>query len=270
VRSTGDPYFIESLARGLRVLAAFQPERPELSQAELAEVAGVTAPSALRIGHTLLELGYLTRNPTTRRYRLGPKVVSLGLATLASMPLPDIADPALRALRDETGETVKMAVLQGTDMVYVARFPSLRHPTTSVYVGSRLVAHTTSMGRAILAHLPREQARAIIERSPRGQLTAKTETGVDELMREIELTAERGYSINDQGITMEHRSVGAALLTASGEPVGAINISASVHRVSLDDLVERLAPAVVATAREISALLPPHMETPTAIASVTD
>jgi IclR family pca regulon transcriptional regulator len=254
----------------LRVLAAFQPERPELSQTELAEVAGVTVPSALRIGHTLLELGYLTRNPQTRRYRLGPKVISLGLATLASMPLPDIAEPSLRRLRDETGETVKMAVMQDTDMVYIARFPSLRHPTTSVYVGSRLVAHTTSMGRAILAQLPPDQARRIVERSPRASLTSKSVTDVDAIMREIARTAERGYSINDQGLTMEHRSVGAALVTASGVPVGAINISSSVHRVSLEEMVERLAPAVVATAREISSLLPPHVETPTAIASTAD
>lgn len=251
----GDPYFIQSLARGLRVLAAFEPGRHELSQAEIADVAGVTVPSALRIGHTLQSLGYLTRNPTTRGYRLGPKVLSLGRATLASMPLPTISDAPLRALRDATGETVKMAVLHDTEMVYIARYPSLRHPATSIYVGSRLEACTTSMGRAILARLPLDDARAIVERSRRVERTMRAKTDVDSIMDEVDTARQKGYAINDRSITLEHRSVASALLDSSGHPVAAINISVSVHRVTMAELRKRLAPAVVATADKISNLL---------------
>lgn len=252
---TEDAYFIHSLARGLKVLAAFGPGRHELSQAEVAEVAGVTVPSALRIGHTLQSLGYLTRSPASRGYRLGPKVLALGRATLDSMPLPTVADPPLRSLRDATGETVKMAVLHDTELVYIARYPSILHPATSVYVGSRLEACTTSMGRAILSQLPREEAVSIVERSRRVNYTARSLTDVEAIMDEVDRARSAGFAINDQSITLEHRSVGAAILSRARQPIAAINVSVSVHRVSVPDLRKRIAPAVVATAREISELL---------------
>src|SRR5262245_52091875 len=110
-RTTQESYFVMSLARGLAVLKAFSPERTELTLSDIAAVAGVSNPSALRIGHTLVELGFLTRNPLTKGYRVGPGVLTLGAASLASMSLLDIAEPYLAQLRDESGETVKMAVL---------------------------------------------------------------------------------------------------------------------------------------------------------------
>ncbi|WP_249019463.1 IclR family transcriptional regulator [Conexibacter sp. S30A1] len=252
---SSEAYFIQSLARGLRVLEAFESGRHELSQSEVAAAAGVTVPSALRIGYTLQSLGYLTRNPATRGYRLGPKVLALGRATLASMPLPRIADPLLRDLRDATGETVKMAVLQGTEMVYIVRYPSTMHPTTSVHVGSRLEACATSTGRAILAKLPPKRAREIVEHSRRVGHTARTQTDVEAVMRDIDRARADGFAINDQGTSMEHRSVGAAVLDASGEPIAAINISVSVSRVTVVEMRTRLAPLVVATSEDISSLL---------------
>jgi IclR family transcriptional regulator, pca regulon regulatory protein len=256
-KNSHDGYFVTSLARGLAVLAAFTPERPELSLSEIAAVAGVTNPSALRIGYTLVELGFMTRNPVTKGYRVGPGVLTLGMASLYSMSLPSIAEPFMVRLRDETGETVKLAVLQGTEMVYVARFQSTVQPLSGSYVGSRLPAPQTCTGRAILATLAPPDAEDIVRRSRREQFTPNSLVTVDEIMKELDATRERGYSVNDQGTTLEHRSAAVALINASSHAVGAINISVSAQRVSLETLCTDLVPKLMAVANDISALLPP-------------
>lgn len=253
-------YFVESLARGLSVLAAFTPGRVELSLREIAKAARVTNPSALRIAYTLAQLGYLTRNPISKGYRLGPNILSLGMASLSSMTLIDIADPFLQELRDRTEENVKCAVLYGTEMVYIARYPSRVHPSNSIFVGTRLVAHNTSMGRAILAYLPPEEAGEIIKRSRRERLTDKTITDVSAIMAELQRTRERGYAVNDQGVTLEHRSIAAPLINARGRPVSAINISVSASRASLEEMEQRLGRELLKTAHDISRLLPPQIE----------
>jgi IclR family transcriptional regulator, pca regulon regulatory protein len=253
-------YFIESLARGLAVLAAFSPGRPELSLSDVARVAEVTTPSALRIGHTLVHLGYLNRNAATRGYRLGPKVLSLGMATLSSMSLPEIAEPYLRELRDRTGETVKLSMLHDTEIIFVARYPSLKYDSMNIQIGSALPAHVTSMGRAILAQLPVAEARAIVERSRREKLTERTITGVDEIMAEIRRTRERGYGINDRGIVEERRSIAAALVSVSGRPIGAINIAVSAERATLERMQREFVPELLRTAEQISELLAPQIE----------
>ncbi|BCB90026.1 IclR family transcriptional regulator [Phytohabitans suffuscus] len=254
-----DNYFVMSLARGLNVLKAFTPERTELSLSEIAAVAGVTNPSALRIGHTLVELGFLTRNPLTKGYRVGPGVLTLGMASLSSMSLLEIAEPYLAQLRDDAGETVKLAVLHGNEMVYIGRFPSQLHPQDgSAYVGSRLPAGQTCTGRAILALLDEAEARRIVEGGHRQRFTDKSLVTVDEIMAELAATRERGFSVNDQGTTLEHRSAAAALVGPHGNPVGAINFSVSSQRVSVKELSERLVPMLLDTAGKISALLPPE------------
>jgi DNA-binding IclR family transcriptional regulator len=254
-----DNYFVMSLARGLNVLKAFTPERNELSLSEIAAVAGVTNPSALRIGHTLVELGFLTRNPLTKGYRVGPGVLTLGMASLSSMSLLEIAEPYLAQLRDDAGETVKLAVLHGTEMVYIGRFPSQLHPQHgSAYVGSRLPAAQTCTGRAILALLDEAEARQIVENGRRQPFTARSLVTVDEIMKELMATRERGFSINDQGTSLEHRSAAAALVGPHGNPVGAINFSVSAQRVSVEQLCADLAPMLVDAAGKISAMLPPE------------
>lgn len=254
-----DSYFVMSLARGLAVLKAFTPERPELSLSEIAAVAGVTSPSALRIGYTLVELGFLTRNPLTKGYRVGPGVLTLGMASLCSMSLLDIAEPYLAQLRDDAGETVKLAVLHGFDVVYIGRFVSTIYPQVgSAYVGSRLPAAQACTGRAILALLDESEARRIVESGQRQRFTDKSLITVDDIMAELAVTRERGYSIDDQGVTLEHRSAAVALVGPSGRPVGAINFSVSAQRVSVPALGTDLAPQLLATAAKISAMLPPE------------
>lgn len=250
-----DPYYVESLARGLNVLAAFSPSRPELSQREIAETAQVSIPSALRIGHTLVELGYLIRNPATRGYRLGPKSLTLGMATLSSMSLPEIVEPKLGALRDRLGETIKVAVMQGTDVVYIGRFAPPGGYLTNIQVGSSLHAASTSIGRAILSRLPREDALAIVERTRLEQLTPQSRVDVASVMAAIDEARDLGYALNNQEITTDRRAVAVAIVDHAGRPVAGINVSVWSNKVSVEQLLAMIEP-LRQTADEISGLIP--------------
>jgi IclR family pca regulon transcriptional regulator len=257
--TTRHEYHIAALARGLAVLDAFGPARRELTLRDVAEAAGVTQPSALRIGFTLIEAGYLVRNPVTKGYRPGPRALSVGLATLSAMTLPEIAEPYLVALRDRTDETIKLAIPTGQEVVVVARVPSLSHPSTTTYIGSRMQAMVSSLGRALLAWEQPDVIDAIVGTTEVARLTGKSLRRED-LAAELAATRARGYSLNDQGTTVEHRSVGAPILDNAGHPVGSVNLSVSVQRVSLRELERRLAPEVTRTAAEISAVLPPQVQ----------
>lgn len=252
-------YFIESLGRGLAVISAFSPQRHELTLSDIAEAAGVSQPSALRIGYTLVEAGYLVRNPLTKGYRLGPRLITAGLATMSSLVLPDIAAPYLTDLRDRTDETVKLGIPARQQVIIVGWYPSERYPHSHHFLGTTLPLHATSLGRAILAWLPHTVVAAVLARSEAATFTDRTMTP-DRAFDDLREVRQRGYAINDQGTTNEHRSVAAPLLDPRGRAVGAINISVSAERITCDELVTRFAPLVVATANHISAVLPPHIE----------
>ena len=254
-----DPYWIESLARGLAVLAAFSAARPELGLADVAEHARVTKASALRIGYTLTELGYLSRNPATRGYRLGAKALSLGLAALSGLAVRDIARPYVEALASATGQIVNLSALDDTEIVYIDRIASAQLISINLGIGSRLPAYCTSMGRAMLAFLPERDARSILERTEWRPFTSHTPTSVDDLMADLAQVRARGYAVNNQELALGHRSAAAALLNADGEPVGAINVSVPSELVSLEQLESEYVPAVIDTCRQVSALLGPRV-----------
>src|SRR3954449_2856793 len=168
----------QSLERGLAVLSAFRSGRPLLGISELGREVGLSRSTTHRYVATLATLGYLQQDAVTRKYRLGPRVLDLGFSAINSMELREISVPHLQQLSDETGYTVNMAVLDGSDVVYIERCRSSRQGQRDIdlnlHVGSRLPAYCTSMGKVLLAFLPDEERTALldqIELSPRGPNT---------------------------------------------------------------------------------------------------
>src|ERR687887_124701 len=155
-----DPGFSQSLERGLAILSAFRSRQPLLGSSELAREVGLTRSTAHRYIATLATLGYLEQDPGTRKYRLGPRVLDLGFSAINSMELREISAPHLRRLSDETGHTVNLAILDGTDIVYIERCRSPRQGQREIdlnlHVGSRLPAYCTSLGKVLLAFLDEE------------------------------------------------------------------------------------------------------------------
>ena len=155
--------FIASLAKGLRVIEAFRAESPRLSIAEVAEATGLDRATARRCLLTLHELGYADYDG--KFFALTPRILRLGMGALAAMPLAQLVQPWLDQLSERIGQSTSVSILDGTEIVYLARAAQRRVMSIGLMPGSRLPAHCTSMGRVLLAALPEAQARAIVERS---------------------------------------------------------------------------------------------------------
>jgi DNA-binding IclR family transcriptional regulator len=219
---------------------------------EIAELAGLNRATSYRFCQTLLSLGYL-EEADERRLRPGLKAVSLARAALSSHELPDLALPHLRELHDATGETVNMALLDGADVVYVSRLLSDDLLALRLYVGSRLPAYASSLGRAILAHLPEDDVRALLDGQTFEAFTEHTIVDKARLMAELRRIRRRGYAINNQELVLGISGVAAPVFGVSGRPVAAINLSLS--RVpDRGEIESKLAPRVVETAQAISEL----------------
>jgi PcaR/PcaU/PobR family beta-ketoadipate pathway transcriptional regulator len=252
--ATGDGFQgIQSVSRALTILELFSDKRPSLSVGQVAEITGLNRATCYRFCQTLRKLGYL-EELGDRRFRPGLKAVSLAHSALSSRELPELAQPYLQRLREDINETVNMGLLDDTEVVYVARVLSDHLISLRLYVGSRLPAYASSLGRSILAFLPEEQAAAIIDRSELKAITTHTIIDRKRLLAELELIRERGYALNDQEIANGLRGVAAPVLTEAGAPLAAINISIPHPLKGPAEIEDELAPKVMATAREIGLL----------------
>jgi len=244
---------IQSVSRALSILELFSDKRPSLSVSQVAEITGLNRATCYRFCQTLRKLGYL-EELGDRRFRPGLKAVSLAHSALSSRELPELAQPYLQRLREDINETVNMGLLDDTEVVYVARVLSDHLISLRLYVGSRLPAYASSLGRSILAFLPEDQAAAIIDRSELKAITTHTIIDRKRLLAELALIRERGYALNDQEIANGLRGVAAPVLTEAGAPLAAINISIPHPLKGPAEIEDELAPKVMATAREIGLL----------------
>jgi IclR family pca regulon transcriptional regulator len=247
----------QSLERGLAILSAFKAATPELGISELARGLGLTRSTSHRYVATLTRLGYLQQNPHTRKYRLGPRVVDLGLSAINSMELREISAPHLQQLSDETGHTVNMAILDGVDIVYIERCRSSqqgqREIDLNLHVGSRLPAYCTSMGKVLLAFLPDDEQRRLLGRIEFAERGPNTLTDRKALAAELARVGDAGLAVNNEELAYGLRSIATPVRGQNGEVVAAINVAVHRTAVSIGDLVEGLGPKLMRTASDISA-----------------
>jgi IclR family pca regulon transcriptional regulator len=250
-----DQYYTEALGRGLGVLEAFSRESPSLSLTEIAEAAGLSKSTAFRFTYTLEELGFLERDPETKQYRPGLKVLRLGFTALNSLEMGQIAQQYLKALSAECGWTTNMTVRDEAEIVYVARNKTQQILSVDLHLGSRLPAYCTSMGKAQLIDLSRQELRDLLGDGPYQRRGPNTITTLDALVAELDRVRQQGYAICDEGLAPGLRAVAAPVRGHTEQIVAAINISVPSVRVSREELENRLAPLVVTTARQISVAL---------------
>jgi IclR family transcriptional regulator, pca regulon regulatory protein len=243
------PDYVQSLERGLSVIRCFDAEHAALTLTDVANRTGLTRATARRLLLTLEGLGYVSSNG--RNFSLTPRVLDIGYAYLSSLNVQQIAQPYLEALSERVNESVSVTVLDGADIIYVARVPTKRIMTISLGLGSRLPAHCTSMGRVLLAELTCEELRAIVP--PRlEQHTEHTITSRNALEEELGAVRRQGWALVDQEFEMGLRSLAAPLRDSTGGAVAAMNVSTHAGRATLDEIHEQFLPEVLATAREIS------------------
>lgn len=223
------------LARGLAVIEAFNPQRPKASIADIARATGLTRAAARRCLLTLQELGYAEFDG--KFFSLTPRVLRLGGAYLSSTPLPDILQPELEAVREAVHESCSAAILDGADVIYVARSAAKRIMSVSLGVGSRLPAHCTSLGRALLSALPDSRLEAFLAQLQPPSLGEHTRAAV---------LASRaaGYALVNEELEPGLRSVAMPVRDMRGRCVAAINIGAHAGRATDDVVEEQFLPAL--------------------------
>lgn len=254
-RAVDEGNFVLSLAKGLAIIEAFDADDPAMTLSDVARKTGVTRAAARRFLLTLVELGYARTDG--KRFSLRPKVLDLGFSYLHAQGVWGVAQPYMVELVEKVRESCSAAVLDGSDIVYVARVPTKsRIMSINLGLGSRLPAHVTSLGRVLLAALPDPALETFVASiEPLQAYTPRTLLDPAELRRDIALVRERGYSIVDQELESGLRSIAVPIVDSSQAVVAALNIGTHVSRMTTEQLEQEVLPPLRATAHDISRAL---------------
>ncbi|MGF6779553.1 IclR family transcriptional regulator [Paraburkholderia sp. GAS334] len=248
----GDSY-VQSFARGLAVIRAFNAERPEQTLTDVAAAAGLTRAGARRILLTLQTLGYVETEG--RLFRLTPKILDLGFAYLTSMPFWNLAEPVMEELSGKVHESCSAAVLDRTEIVYVLRVPTHKIMTINLSIGSRLPAYCTSMGRVLLSALDDETLDATLSSTPLYAHTPRTVTDKEELKKLIAQVRRQGWAIVDQELEGGLISLSAPIRNRQGRVIAAMNISGNAQRNSAKQMVKAFLEPLQHAAQTVSEMV---------------
>ncbi|AXK31874.1 IclR family transcriptional regulator [Streptomyces armeniacus] len=250
-RQGAGPDFIEALARGLEVIAAFRPGQPRMSLSQVAGATGLARPTARRILLTLEELGYVRSGEAG--FELTPSVLELGVAYVQSMGLWDIARPHMERLVGRTNESSSVAQLDGSDVIYVARVAVPKLVTLSVRIGTRFPALQTSLGKVLLAGLPEDELARVLAVPSRSGVTPRWQPVREERDAALREVRARGWALTDEQLAPGIRSVAAPLRDGSGRVVAALNVNCHAAETSVERLLDAHLPLLLQTAGDISA-----------------
>lgn len=248
-----DGDIIHGLIRGLAVIESFDEENPRLSITEVAQRTSLERATARRCLLTLTHLGYATYDG--KFFQLTPRVLKLGHSYLAATPLPRLLQPFLEELSHTTNESTSAAVLDGTDILYVARASTRRVMSINLAPGARLPAYCTSMGRTLLAALPAAEVQDILARSDLQAFTEKTKADPSTITTELAVIAAQGFAVIDQELELGLCSIAVPLYNAGGKIVAAINIGAQSARAPTSKMIAQFLPLMRRLQNEVRPLL---------------
>jgi IclR family pca regulon transcriptional regulator len=239
--------YVQSLVRGLSVIRAFGADHSNMTLSEIATRTDLTRATARRFLHTLVEIGYVRTNGRT--FELTPRVLELGFSYLSALSLPELAQSHLESFSRETGESSSMSILDGDDIVYVARAAVQRIMSVSISVGTRFTAYMTSMGRVMLAATDASLPDVLERRTSRSVATP------EELRNELVRVREQDYSMVDEELEVGLRSLAVPIRNSAGVTVAAINVSVASGADSRDEFVSSMLPRLRSVAAAIEAEL---------------
>ena len=245
------PEYLQSLARGLAVLAALGGDGGGMTLAAVARATGLPRATARRSLLTLHQLGYVAADDGV--FTPLPRVLDLGYPLLSALSLGDLAQPHLADLVRRVHDSASVAVLDGDDIRYVGRVAAGRIMSVSITVGTRFPAHATSMGRVLLAGLPAAERGAWLDRARLEPLTDRTLTDPAHLSAELDRVARDGYALVDQELEQGLRSIAVPVRGRDGRVAAAANVSMHAGRTSLDEARETVLPVLREAAARISA-----------------
>ena len=244
---------INGLVKGLAVIECFDEEHASLSITDVANRTGLERASARRCLLTLTHLGYATYDG--KFFRLTPRVLNLGHSYLAATPLPRLIQPFLEELSAQINESSSAAVLDNTDILYIARASYRRVMSINLGAGARLPAYCTSMGRILLAAMPPARARDILDRSDLIAYTDKTKADLETITTELAVVAAQGFAVIDEELELGLCSIAVPLLNAQGQTVAALNIGVQSARASTSHMIANFLPLMRKVQSEVRPLL---------------
>jgi IclR family pca regulon transcriptional regulator len=245
--------FISGFAKGLSVIEAFDAANPRLSITDISRITGLERATARRCLLTLAQLGYADYDG--KFFSLSPRILRLGHSYLTATPLPRLLQPFLDQLSEKTGESASASVLDGNEIVYIARASHKRVMSINLNPGSRLPAYCSSMGRVLLAAMNDGDAKSILESSNRKANTPNTKTTIAELMAELQLISEQGYAVIDQELEIGLCSIAIPVRNMRGTTIAALNVGAQAPRVTVDEMVTTYLPVMQSTRDTLAGLL---------------
>lgn len=243
-----------AVERALAILEAIAQRGEGMTNSEINRKLGIPKSSASYILRALEQRGYLRREPGTRRYRLGLKVLNLGRGVTIGLDLREVALPLLRQLVERCQLTAHLAILDRGEAVYIEKVEAPGFIKMNTWVGRRLDVHSTAVGKALVAHLPPDQVEEIVRERGLRRLTPRTITARAELMRELERVRERGYAVDDEENSLGVRCVAAPVFDRRGKVIAAVGVSGTVSQIERASL-PRIAELVRETARKVSQCL---------------
>lgn len=253
VTTAGDPNYMTSLERGLAVLQAFSQERRVLTTSQISQRTGIPRAAVRRCLYTLAKLGFVAEEDN-RLFSLRPRVLKLGHAYLATTPLAHAAQPVLRHISATLNESCSVAILDGDEILYIARASTSRIMSIDLHIGSRLPAYCTSMGRVLLAEFSAEALDEYLERTKRIQYTQHTIFSRDGLRSTLASVRNNGYALIDQELEIGLRSIAVPIYGSGGSAIAALNVGVQAARITIAEMENRFLPVLREGAQELALL----------------
>jgi IclR family pca regulon transcriptional regulator len=255
-RNRDDPDFVTALARGLAVLLSLSDKKRHMSIAQVSHRTGIPRAAARRSLHTLAKLGFVAADDT-RRFYLRPRVLSFGHGYLSASPLAVLAQPILDRLGEALQEGCSLATLDGDEIIYLARSATSRVMSPAMNAGRRLPAYCTSIGHAILAHLPEDELSAYLARIKFHPYTAHTPRSTEELLALLAAVRESGFAFASQMMEPRLCTLAVPVRDMGGSTVAGINVILQGRLVTRSEAAERYFHPLQQAAMELGSLLLP-------------
>jgi IclR family pca regulon transcriptional regulator len=247
--------FVASVQKAFRVLEALSEATTELGLSEVAARTGIGRSAAQRFLYTLQTLGYLTQDPVSKGYRLSSKLLALSGSYVRTDILRVKAHPILEEANRRCEETINLTVLDGTDVVYILRFPSKHVVSVNLTVGTRLPAFCTAPGRVLLAQMERAKVDHVLARSQLIKRTETTETDPRRLHEILAQVRRQGYALSNQEAFVGDISIAAPIFDEQGQVAAAVNVAVPFPRWSIAKAKRQLIPVVKEVGKSVSAAL---------------
>ncbi|WP_375160901.1 IclR family transcriptional regulator [Bradyrhizobium sp. RDT46] len=246
---------VASVGKAFAVLRSFSSEHFELTLSEIAATAGLDRGTAFRLIQTLVELGYLQAVPQSRRFRLGIACLDLGYTVLSRGSLRPIAEPLLRELVPDVGDAASLGILDGGDVVYLARVGAgLDRHKMDRRPGTRIPAYSAALGHVMLAHLSREEQIARLESRPRVKLSERTLTDLDALLARLDQVKKKGHAVSDGENAYGLRTLATPIFDAQGLVIGGLSVTVDAMRMEMAAFRDQALPRLMQVTAQVQDL----------------